>query len=317
MPTPIFVVGKNRSGTTWLANQLCEHPLVAGVQHERHHGIHESAYFVRVDGRYGSLTERINYAEFVEVVAASDFFRLAGADKEFLYSLWPTTYEEVFRHVMDRFAERRGAKAWLEKANVQEGALRREMAAYPDARFVAIIRDCQATCASSLKGRESAGQTGNRAWSLIRIAVDWVYVVKVIRALRKGGGRMIVVRYEDMRADLEGTLRRILDFLGLPWDPAVLGQTYKPQSSFRTAQERHKALSSMEKGLIRLVAGLGFLVPRRVLDGLALLRRWRRGRPSLPWWFFRLSPFFEDEPRQYDEVFGRPSASQQESTEDT
>lgn len=51
MPLPVFVVGRNRSGTTWLANQLCEHPDIAGVQQERRHGIHESAYFGCLDGR--------------------------------------------------------------------------------------------------------------------------------------------------------------------------------------------------------------------------------------------------------------------------
>jgi hypothetical protein len=109
MPTPIFVLGKHRSGTTWLANLLCQHPQIAGVQHARHHGIHESAFFSHVYGRYGDLAVWSRYAEFVEVVAASDYFRLAGATREFLYSLWPTSYEGVFRAVMDRFAAQRGA----------------------------------------------------------------------------------------------------------------------------------------------------------------------------------------------------------------
>lgn len=253
----------------------------------------------------------------MEVVAASDFFRLAEVDKDFLYALWPTTYEEVFRRVMDRFAERRQAKAWLEKTGVRERPLMKVLAAYPDARFVAIIRDCRTTCASTLKGRESMGQAGNRIWSLICVALDWVYVVKTIRMLRRRYKRVIVVRYEDMRADIEGTLRRILEFLELPWDPACLGQKYEPQSSFQDPQERRKALSFLDKGLIRLVAGLGHLVPRRAFRLLQQFRGWRRGRPSLPWWFFRLSPFFEDDPLQYDKVFGRPSASQPESPNGT
>ena len=34
---------------------------------------------------------------------------------------------------------------------------------------------------------------------------------------------MASIRYEDLVADLAGETRRILDFLGLPWDDAVLG----------------------------------------------------------------------------------------------
>ena len=34
---------------------------------------------------------------------------------------------------------------------------------------------------------------------------------------------VLIVRYEDLVADVPGESRRILDFLGLPWDDAVLG----------------------------------------------------------------------------------------------
>ena len=39
MSRPVFVFGRPRSGITWLANQLCEHPLIAGIQHGRHHWV--------------------------------------------------------------------------------------------------------------------------------------------------------------------------------------------------------------------------------------------------------------------------------------
>jgi hypothetical protein len=35
-------------------------------------------------------------------------------------------------------------------------------------------------------------------------------------------GRILNVRYEDMVSDLEGQTRRLLDYIGLPWDPACL-----------------------------------------------------------------------------------------------
>ena len=101
MPTPLFILGKGRSGTTWLANQMCEHSLVIGVQHESHYGIHESAFFTQVYDRYQDLTIKSNYVEFVEVMSACDYFQLAGITKEFLYSFWPTSYEKVFREAMD------------------------------------------------------------------------------------------------------------------------------------------------------------------------------------------------------------------------
>jgi hypothetical protein len=309
MAFPIFVIGRNRSGTTWLANQLCEHPDIAGVQHDRHHGIHESAYFARIDGRYGDLSQRVDYAEFVEVMSAGDFFSLAGATREFLYSLWPTTYEQVFRSVMDRFAEARGAAAWVEKTGVHPGSLGKVMAAYPDAKFVAIVRDVLANTASTIANPDAQQGTRNRTWLLIRTAFGWAHATKILRLTSRKSDRMMLVRYEDLLRDGEGTLREILAFLGLDWNPAILNQRYRPQSTFRSDSARKHALSAWEKGLIRIVARIGLIIPPWVLDAGNSIRRLRQGRVSLPVWFFRLQPFFREDPAQYDALFGRPGSS--------
>jgi hypothetical protein len=60
MPTPLYVFGMARSGTTSLANLLLRHWEIAGIEHEKHKGIHESGYFSFVDGRYGSLDDPAN-----------------------------------------------------------------------------------------------------------------------------------------------------------------------------------------------------------------------------------------------------------------
>lgn len=63
MATPIFVLGWGRSGTAWLSNLLLEHPAIVGIQHEKHWGIHESAFFSVVEGRYRSLDNPANFIE--------------------------------------------------------------------------------------------------------------------------------------------------------------------------------------------------------------------------------------------------------------
>ena len=61
MIKPIFIVGTNRSGTTWLANILSSHPKIAAIHHVNHHkfysGVIESFYFSHVYGRYGFIIE--------------------------------------------------------------------------------------------------------------------------------------------------------------------------------------------------------------------------------------------------------------------
>jgi len=304
--TPVFVLGRNRSGTTWLANQLCEHPQIVGCQHERHYGIDESAYFGLIDERYGDLSNRVNYVEFVEVWGASDYCRLAGATKEFLYSLWPTTYEDVFREVMDRFAEREGASAWVAKWDVLGRPLRHVATAYPDARFIGIIRHVVDQVASYIT---LAGDVPHRRYVILRMTLGWVYGKKVLEAFASRSQRVRLVRYEDFRANTEGVLKDLVAFLGLPWDPKILGQTYKPNTSFRASGDRKAALSRGERWLVRLAAAAGRLIPRCVLEGLHRFRKRRGGRKPLPHWFFRLDPFFKDDPNQYDVATDKPPGS--------
>lgn len=87
MTQPLFILGKQRSGTTWLSNQLSQHSQISAAQNDHHGGVHESAYFSHVAGRYGDLSQKTNYVEFVEVMAVSDMMKILGVDKEFLYSL--------------------------------------------------------------------------------------------------------------------------------------------------------------------------------------------------------------------------------------
>jgi hypothetical protein len=47
-------------------------------------------------------------------------------------------------------------------------------------------------------------------------------------------GRILDVRYEDNISDPERAARRMLDYLGLPWDPACL-KFYESERAVRTA----------------------------------------------------------------------------------
>ena len=299
MPTPIFVLGKQRSGTTWLANQLCEHPQIAGVQHEKHHGIHESVFFANFHGRYGDLADKRNYMEFVEVISTADYFVLAGATREYLYSLWPATYEEVFRKVMDRFAEQQGCTHWLEKSPTHTLLAPWLANLFPDAMFVSIIREPQSTVSSSL---------GMAAWvnprvvddrrlrrsHIIRTVAKWRYYNKVILRLAHQTERNLVVDYGDFRSDTEGTLRRVCDFLGLDVCPEIMNQTYAPNRSAGAGADEARILSKGEKALVCLTAGASRLVPIGLYRMVERRMQRSRGRMPLPGSSYRLHPFASD-----------------------
>lgn len=301
-PHPLFVVGRHRSGTTWLANLLCEHPSIAGVQHERHYGIHESAFFSHVDGRYGPLDLRSNFIECVEVMAASDYFRLAGATREEMYRLWPTSYSGLFRSVMDRFAEKKDASIWVEKTPLHTLHLDRIGGCYPDARFIGIRRPTEDVVASilllTLEEDPSRVGGGLRRWSFIaKAAAGSSLYERILRRHARRENRVLLLDYEQLRRRGETTLRQVCRFLDLPFDSRMLETPYERNSSYREpkAPDRGRGLAPGERTLVRLLVRVLRLVP---LVFLRWIRRARRGgtRQPLPRWFFRLLPIESADP---------------------
>lgn len=294
VPRPIFVLGKQRSGTTWLANQLCQHPMITGVRHEHHLGIDESAYFSSIYGRYGDLSEKQNFVEFVEVIGASDYFRLANATKDFLYALWPTTYEGLFLSVMNKFAEESGSAYWLEKSPNHTLMVGELAKMYPDARFVAVIRDVEEVVASTISRSQGGRSPLARTAAIIQTVISWSYFMKVICSFAYRSNRIFVIYHEEMRQDLGGMLSAVCDFLEIDFDEQVLCQAYRPNTSFRSDSGRKQALSSREKRLIELISNLSSATPLWALHGARKLRERLKGRSPLPSWFFSMSSFCQN-----------------------
>jgi hypothetical protein len=294
--TPIFVFGKHRSGTTGLANHLCEHPAIAGVQYKQHFnwGYHESGYFTYVAGRYGPLSYWPNYREFVEVICASDYFRLIGIEKEYMLSLWPTTYAGFFNSVMDEYARRQNSRYWLEKSPSHTKKALWLAEEYPEARFVAIIRDVADVVASSLFHHNGRGEPepegAERLVALVRVVLGWVYYNKSIHALRNQyPSRTTIVSFQGFREKKASVLKGICAFLGVNFEENICTVPYSRNSSFSDEKTREKAMTETEKMYSRKLAGMLSTVPYEGYRFLGTLYNRFRKQRDLPNWFFRLS----------------------------
>jgi predicted Zn-dependent protease len=206
---PIFIVGLPRSGSTLLEQILASHSQVEGTQ--------ELADIQRIvlglQGRDPNLDEP-RYPGVLPGMAAEDFRRLGAtylADTRVYRSDRPRFIDKMpnnFRHI---------------------GLIHLML---PNAYIIDARREPMACCFSNLKQLFAHGQ--EFAYSVDHIARYYRTYLDLMRHWDEAlPGRVLRVVHEDVVADTEGSVRRILDHIGLPFEPGCLA-FHTTQRSVRT-----------------------------------------------------------------------------------
>lgn len=208
---PIFVVGTGRSGTTLLRNMLCAHPHI--------HLTHEASFYVwdQLFGRRGEGDA------FLEYFFRTFSFRWLGLHPEEvraqLKNIPPRPEaHRLFTAVMHLAASRQGKTRHGDKTPGHAAHLTRIFRDYPDARVVHIVRDPRGTLLSLSRMPWASGSDLANAWLYEN---DW-------RATQPFLDRLLRIKLETLLEEPEATLRSVLDFVGEPWDPAVLDHAAHP-----------------------------------------------------------------------------------------
>jgi len=228
----------------------------------------------------------------MEVFGSSDYTRLAGASKEYLWSLWPTTYENVFRAVMDDFAIREGAIYWLEKSPAHTPLLPFLAKVYPDAVFIGITREITEVAASTLKMiMKSKGKLSPfiRKAHLAQHVFLKIYYDRVMNNFAYRNKQIMLIRFSDFKAEPETILKNICKFLNLEYFDDLVLPLYKKNSSFKSKEERQGLLTQTEKSFCRwaektIKIGVPFWLMNAVYDTLKKPNQ----KKQLPVWFFKL-----------------------------
>ncbi len=93
---------------------------------------------------------------------------------------------------------------------------------FPNARVIFCRRDARDTCLSCYF-QKFEGSNLSYSYDLLDCGRQWLETERLTTHWRKTLPlQMIEIQYEALVADLEGQSRRLIDFLGLPWDPACL-----------------------------------------------------------------------------------------------
>ena len=93
-------------------------------------------------------------------------------------------------------------------------------------------------------------------------------------------GRVLRVRHEDVVDDLEGSVRRLLDFCGLDFEPACV-EFHKTERNIRTASSEQVRQPIFREGLDQWKNYEPWLGPLRDALGDAVIR-YRTRAPPLP-----------------------------------
>lgn len=268
--TPIFILGRHRSGTTWLSNILASLPEIYVPAHERHDGVHESAFFSHLVRYCNQGRTEADLRAVKHLFESSDFFALTGLKEgPAILGQGPAAY---FRSVMEAAAGMSGARYWLEKTPAHTLHAKFLAAAFPDAILIAVIRDYRAVVASNVH----AFGDSRSAWSWFRHSL----VTAVYEKLLARNG-VAVIRYENLVSDYEGTVLALLKRLGIERASA-------PVSAFRRNTFYEGAPPPREWWqALSMVAGRWLIRP--LPSGLveASVIHWRERKPGiLPPWFF-------------------------------
>jgi len=203
---PIFIIGLPRSGSTLLEQILASHSQVEGTQELATVQQIVATLRGRDDPRYPGILAELGAPELRQLgeryLEASRIYR---HDKPYFVDKMPNNFRHLgLIHLM-----------------------------LPRAKIIDARREPIACCFSNFKQLFARGQ--EFTYSMEDIARYYRTYVELMRHWdRVLPGWVLRVKYEDVVQDLEGNVRRILDFCGLKFEPACM-EYHKTVRSVRTA----------------------------------------------------------------------------------
>jgi tetratricopeptide (TPR) repeat protein len=221
---PIFIVGLPRSGSTLIEQILASHSRVEGTQE-----LADIPRFVLdLQGRDPDL-DNPRYPAILKELAPELFTALA---EKYLRET------QVYRTGQPRFVDKM-------PNNFRHIGLIHLM--FPNAKIIDARREPMACCLGNLKQLFAQGQ--EFTYSIDDIARYYrTYLDLMAHWDAVLPGRVLRVWHEDVVDDLEGNVRRILEFCGLAFEPACM-EYYKTERSVRTASSEQVRRPIFREGL--------------------------------------------------------------------
>ncbi len=208
--SPIFVVGCERSGTTLLRSILDAHSRIA-MTPETHFF---STWFPK-----GDLRLRSRFRERLILYAKSDHFaQLNYPPEQFLADVAEWGREQnagaIFAHILQTYQTSCKKPRVGEKTPYHYECVATFLRLFPNARIIWMLRDPRAV-ANSLKKTPWAGHR-----SPLGLAFQW-YHSTMLWSKWRDHPNVLTIRYEDLVNTPDVTVRRVLSFVGEPYEETL------------------------------------------------------------------------------------------------
>ena len=213
---PVVLLGVSRSGTTLLKEMLDQHPSLA---------IPPESYFIpQLWDRHGEWPDPERFVNDISRLARVREWGVTPADVRERISDQPA-FADAIQAVYRAYADTRGKPRFGDKTPAYMQRLDVLERAFPDAQYVHLVRDGRDAGLSFIEMRRRPRFNWARPRGLAAFAAQWRREVEGARRFgrERAAGRYLELRYEDLLADPELTLRELCGFLGLEFDPEMLG----------------------------------------------------------------------------------------------
>jgi tetratricopeptide (TPR) repeat protein len=244
-PDPIFVVGMQRSGSTLVEQILDAHPQVEGTA--------ELTEFPTVIREQGEIAHRrgLTFGEHLRRMSADDL-RAIGEDY--------LERARVYRLAGKPFFTDKMPANWM-----YAGLIRLVL---PNARIIDVRRHPLACCFSNWKQLYGKGLEHTYSMDHMgRYYADYVQLLRLVDSAQPGAIHRVI--YERLVDDVEGEVRRLLAYLGLPFDQACL-EFHSSQRSVRTISAEQVRRPINREGLDQWRPFEQWLGPLKAALGTAL-----------------------------------------------
>lgn len=198
--SPVFLIGFPRSGTTLMEQILDSHPRIQAME--------EKSTVARMVNRAMDMMD-------AQQCALEDLGETQVAELHALYFMEAGKYVELIP-----------GNILLDKMPLNTVDVPVIARVFPDAKFILAIRhpcDVSLSCLmqnfAANAGMANFFTIGDTAHLYAQVMGAWLQYVRLLPL------NFHKIRYEDLVADVALESRKLLEFLGLPWDDAVLEHT--------------------------------------------------------------------------------------------